>query len=111
MTLLLAADTLEHLQRLGAGGGSRRAILRHLVHVHAIAAARMPRNTAPRTLYQSAENLVRLNIKVGVLTWARIQILARGLGVSACYAVDLILRLDAGLMPKGGVPTLSLIHI
>jgi len=74
--------------------------------MHAATLASGPRSEAPRTRYQPVGlGLLRVNIKVDSDTWARIQIIARGLGVSACVVVDSMLCMDGALSPNRGVPT------
>jgi hypothetical protein len=106
VTILLCPDVLAHFQGyVAASGAPRGAILRNLVRLFGVKVARCERNTSARTRYQTArQGLVRYNLKVDADTWARIQVMARGLGVSACMVVDQLLRMHAG-PSSGGVPT------
>ncbi len=63
---------------------------------------------SPRTRYQSAGlDLERFNLRLSWITWARLQGLGRGLGVSACMLATYLIRLE--LHQTAGVPTKRLI--
>lgn len=107
VTLLLRANHMAHFGRSTLGGKTRQGIvLYNLLRAHGAAVASGPRSESPRTRYQPVGlGLVRVNVKVDAVTWARIQIIARGLGVSACVVVNSLLAMDAAPGPNGGVPT------
>lgn len=114
VTLLLPADISSELtEYFRARRYPRAALFHNLVSTYSL---RLVRNkplthNVPRTRYQPAGlTLVRTNMKLDWEVWARLQTLARGMGVSACLlAVYLIrLELDGARHPSGpgrGVPT------
>lgn len=108
ITVLLCPEQLTYLQTTArALATSRGVILRNLVLRFGIAASRGQKSQSSRTSYQTAgQGLLRYNLKIETEAWARIQMIARGLGVSACVVVDRLLRMDAdpSLVP-GGDPT------
>lgn len=70
-----------------------------------------------RTRYQPpGQGLLRFNMKVDWHTWAKLQTLARGLGISVCLLAVYLISLefpdqDAPSDPKGAVPTLKRIIV
>ena len=107
ITLLLQEQQLEALLvKTRRGAFSQGTYLRHLVENYTLMMFQNRRlaHDRARLCYQPPRgDYVRHNIKVNWEIWARLQAIARGLGLSTCCLVAILMALD--LSARGGVPT------
>ncbi len=106
-TLLLRPNDLEtFLTTTRRRGITRGTYLRQLVEDHTLLTFQHRRmlHDRARTCYQPAgQGYIRHNLKVSWRVWAALQALARGLGISTCCLVAILIAVDNS--PTGGVPT------
>jgi len=114
VTLLLPAELSSELSAyFRARRYPRAALIHNLVAGFALHLVRQRplAHDVPRTRYQQVGlKLVRTNMKVDWEVWGRLQILARGMGVSACLLAVYLIKLELhgaaqGVQIEKGVPT------
>lgn len=107
ITLLLEDRQLQQmLRKTRAGAFSQGTYLRHLVENYTLMMFQNRRlsHDRARICYQpNRGDYVRHNIKVNWEIWARLQAIARGLGLSTCCLVAILMVQD--LSSRAGVPT------
>lgn len=107
VTLLLRSADLEaFLTAVRRRGIAQGTYLRQLVEEHTLLTFqnRQLQHDRARTCYQPAHrDYIRHNLKVSWRVWAALQALARGLGVSTCCLVAILIAVDNSRW--GGVPT------
>jgi len=106
-TLLLRSRDLETFMAVVRRRGiTQGTYLRQLIENHTLLTFQHRRllHDRARTCYQPAGNgYIRHNLKVAWRVWAALQALARGLGISTCCLVAILVAVDNS--PTGGVPT------
>lgn len=106
-TLLLRSRDLEVFRSAVRNRKTTQGVyLRQLVEDHSLLAFQQRRllHDRARTCYQPAgKGYVRHNLKVDWRVWAALQALARGLGISTCCLIAILIAVDNS--PMGGVPT------
>ena len=107
ITILLQEQQLEAmLMKTRRGAFSQGTYLRHLVENYTLMMFQNRRlaHDRARLCYQPPRgDYVRHNIKVNWEIWARLQAIARGLGLSTCCLVAILMAV--ALSARGGVPT------
>lgn len=95
---------LAHLARRNLGHGVHLRILMENYVARAIGEAAFTHDRARNCYQPKRPDYVRHGVKVNWDTWAALQALARGLGLSTCHLIAILIELDvtcAGV----GVPT------
>lgn len=106
VTLLLSEAMLKaFLRSLRARGMTRSVLFRNVLEEYsAVVCRKAPASLVPRTRYQhQGQRLQRVNMKMDWEVWARLQALARGLGVSCCLLAVWLLELHLDASGRGRI--------